>query len=155
MEKYEGYVEAWDIAHWELTLAFEGLDDIDLWRRPHPNLLSIGELAGHVASSEGQLAQPIPESPLVDRQFGYYLNQVDDPIALDLTVDQVLAELQKVHEAAKAAALAVEDVNAKVHWRDDWTWFQCVQYIACFHVGYHTGQAFSVRHLFGHKTNDN
>jgi hypothetical protein len=155
MEKYQGYIEAWDIAHWELTLAFEDLRDEDLWRRAHPSLLSVGELAAHVAYSESLLPQPMPESPLVNRRFGYYLNQVDDPVSLDLTVSQVLEELKKLHDAAKAAALVVGDVNAKVHWRDDWTWFQCVQYMACFHVGYHTGQAFSVRHLMGHKTNDN
>lgn len=155
MEKYQAFLEAWDVAHWEFTLAFENLSDEDLWKRPDPRLLSVGELAAHIAYSEAQLPQPQTESPLVDRRARYYLHNVDDPIALDLTVEQVLAELKKIHDAAKGAALAVDDPHATVHWRDDWTWYECVKYMGCFHVGYHTGQAFSVRHLMGHATNDN
>lgn len=155
MEKYHAYLEAWGVAHWEFTLAFEDLGDEDLWRRPHPRLLSVGELAAHVASSEALLSRPMPESMLVDKRFGYYLNQVEDPVVLDLTVAQVLQGLKTVHEAAVAAASQVKNVDEVVHWRDDWTWYQCVQYMGCFHVAYHCGQAFSARHLMGHKTNDN
>jgi len=155
MEKYLAFIEAWGVAHWEFTLAFEDLADEDLWRRPHAKLLSIGELAAHVSYSEAQLPQPMTQSPLVDKRSRYYLHQVDDPMALDLTVAQVLEELTTVHEAAKAAASQVTSIDETVHWRDDWTWYECVKYIGCFHVAYHTGQAFSVRHLMGHKTNDN
>ena len=155
MERYEAFIEAWDAAHWEFTLAFEDLSAEDLWKRAHPSLLSVGELAAHIAYSESQLPQPDTESPLVDRRTRYYLHNVDDTLVLDLRCEQVLAELNKIHEAAKAAALAVEDPNATVHWRDDWIWYVCVKDMGWFHVGYHTGQAFSVRHLMGHTTNDN
>lgn len=49
MDTMEAFLGAWDEAHWEFTLAFEGLSDEDLWKRAHPRLLSVGELAGHVA----------------------------------------------------------------------------------------------------------
>jgi hypothetical protein len=155
MEKYQAYIEAWGIAHWEFTLAFEDLADVDLWKRPHPRLLSVGELAAHVAYSESQLPQPKTESPLVDERSRYYLHQVDDPLVLDLSVEQVLAELKRVHDAAVNAVNQVADMDAIVHWRDDWTWAECLKYMGGFHVAYHCGQAFSARHLMGHKTNDN
>jgi hypothetical protein len=126
MEKYLAFIEAWGVAHWEFTLAFGDLADEDLWRRPHPSLLSIGELAAHVAYSEAQLPRPMTQSPLVDERARYYLYQVDDPMVLDLTVAQVLDELKTVHEAAKAAASQVTNTDEAVHWRDDWNWYECV-----------------------------
>lgn len=36
MDKVAVLIEAWDTAHWEFSLAFEGLADEDLWTRPHP-----------------------------------------------------------------------------------------------------------------------
>jgi hypothetical protein len=155
MERYEAFIEAWDVAHWEFTLAFENLSDDDLWKRAHPRLLSVGELAAHVAFSESQLTRPQTESPLVELRASYYLHNVEDPLIKDLTVDQVLAEVDRIHNFAKAAAIQIHDVHATVHWRDDWTWYECIKYLGCFHVAYHTGQAFSIRHLMGHKTNDN
>ena len=35
-----------------------------------------------------------------------------------------------------------------------WTWASYLRYRA-FHAAYHAGQAYSVRHIFGHKTTDN
>ncbi|MEA2552859.1 MAG: hypothetical protein QOJ65_1035, partial [Fimbriimonadaceae bacterium] len=49
MAKLDQLIKAWDEGQWEFSLAFEGLADEDVWRRPHPQLLSIGELAGHIA----------------------------------------------------------------------------------------------------------
>ena len=74
----------WDSAHWEFSLAFEGLSDDDLWRRADPRLLSVGELAGHVALWEAEYTDV--ESPLRDKRFGYYTNQVTEPVRLDLGV---------------------------------------------------------------------
>lgn len=153
-EKARALIEAWDEGHWELTLAFEGLDDSDLWARPHPSLLSVGELAGHVAYGEAQMIEGGCDSPLVDSAFDYYLRQVASPVAKDLTVSQVLQELERVHTTVKAKLEDVSDFDAKVPWRSDWTWRGFVRY-QVFHVAYHCGQAFSARHLMGHKTNDN
>jgi hypothetical protein len=154
MPNSEAFMAAWEEFHWEFTLAFEGLSDSDLWRRAHPSLLSIGELAGHVAYCEGLAAQGAVESPLLDSAFSYYSNQIGNPVLLDLTVAQVLHEVKKVHDAVKAGLASVEHFDEKVPWRDDMTWGHWLRY-QLFHVSYHCGQAYSVRHLMGHETTDN
>lgn len=155
MDNINALTAAWDEAHWEFTLAFEGLTDEDLWKRPHPSLLSVGELAGHVAYHEASMADGgTVQSPLVDKRFNYYDDHAKNPVLLDLTVQQVLDELKRVHQAAKEGIAQVQDFNATVPWRNDATWYQVLQYGA-FHVAYHCGQAYSVRHLLGHETTDN
>ena len=152
--KIDAWVKAWDEGAWEFTLAFEGLKDEELWVRAHPGLLSIGELAGHVAYWDAVMVQGGVESPLNDKAFGYYPEQLAHEVKKDLTVAQVLEGLAKVHEAAKAVFDNVTDLDEKVPWRDDWTWGACLRY-RVFHVAYHCGQAYSVRHLMGHTTTDN
>lgn len=155
MEQVEALIQAWEEGHWEFTLVFEGLEDKDLWVRPHPNLLSIGELAGHVAYNESVMAPPgAIQSPIADKCFDYYPNQMSNPVKLDLTVAQVLEELKKVKEAAKPVLAGIKNLEEKVPWRDDWTWGACLRY-RVFHVAYHCGQAYSVRHMMGHTTTDN
>ncbi len=152
--KIEALVKAWDEGAWEFTLVFEGLSDADLWKRAHPGLLSIGELAGHVAYWDAVIVQGGVESPLNDKAFGYYPDQLAHEVRKNLTVAQVLEELKNVHDAAKAEVMKVTDLDEKVPWRDDWTWGACLRY-RVFHVAYHCGQAYSVRHLMGHTTTDN
>lgn len=155
MEKIKALVDAWDNAHWEFTLVFEGLSDDDLWRRPHPKILSVGELAGHIAYNESYFAAGgMVDSPLADKKFSYYYDHVDAPVKLELGVEQVLEEVKKVHEAAKAGIAAVENFDEIVPWRNDFSWYQRLEYLV-FHVAYHCGQAYSVRHLMGHNTTDN
>lgn len=168
MANLELLLKAWDSAIWEFTLVFEGLSDDDLWRRPHPKLLSVGELAGHVAygsavntaessidrDKDFQSQMPI-KSPLVDPVFRYYLTEVDNPVTLNLTTEEVLNELKRVHEAARAQVTKVDrNYDDKIEGRDDWTWGYTVEYQG-FHAAYHAGQAYSVRHLLGHTTTDN
>ncbi|MEO7717559.1 MAG: DinB family protein, partial [Capsulimonas sp.] len=126
-------------------------------------LLSVGELAGHVAYWQGvwvtgggedrpDLATLPIQSPLLDHGFRYYTSNVTEPYSLELSTAQVLEELMLVHEAAKAAVADKEkDEACPGQWG---TWGNIVQYQA-FHVAYHTGQAYSVRHLMGHETEDN
>jgi hypothetical protein len=153
--KIEALLQAWDEGAWEFTLVFEGLSDDDLWKRAHPSLLSVGELAAHVGYGEAQmLSADAIESPFFDKRFDYYPRQVDAPVKLDLSVEQVLGELKKIHGAVKTELANVQDFDAKVHWRDDWTWIAFIRY-QVFHVAYHCGQAYSVRHLMGHQTTDN
>lgn len=155
MERLKELLEAWDEGHWEFTLVFEGLSDEDLWVRPHPALLSVGELAGHVAFNEAYMAEGgTVESPLVDERFAYYHDHVDHPVQLSLGVAETLAEVKKVHEAAKAGIAGLQDLDATVPWSEDQTWWQTLRY-RVFHTAYHCGQAYSVRHLMGHTTTDN
>lgn len=149
-------IKALDTAHWELGEAFKGLPDSDVWKRPDPRLLSVGELAAHVAYWEAKsFFGDDFESPLALNAARYYTSNVAEPFELPMGATAVHGEVQRVHEAAKAAFLAhphdSEEVNAN---RGDWTWGFTLEYQA-FHVAYHTGQMYSVRHLLGHHPVDN
>lgn len=156
-------IDAWNEAHREFAIAFEGLPAEDLWKRAHPRLLSVGELAGHVAywqavwtlgggSDRPDLSLFPLQSPLLDHGFRYYTSQVEAPFQVALDPAQVFAEVTRIHEAAAAQAQGRElESPFPGQWR---TWGNFVQYQA-FHVAYHTGQAYSVRHLLGHETENN
>src|SRR5436309_3421107 len=45
----EAYLSILELGHYELKIAFEGLADENVWKRPAEGLLSVGELAGHIA----------------------------------------------------------------------------------------------------------
>lgn len=156
MTEMDRLMAALDAAHWEMGEAFKGLPDSEVWKRPDPRLLSVGELAAHVAHWEANsfLAHGT-ESLLASPPAGYYVSSVDQPFELPLGASEVLEELRKVHEACNAAWIAepkgADEVNSL---RGDWTWAYTLQYQA-FHVAYHTGQMYSVRHLLGHETVDN
>lgn len=156
-------IEAWDEGHREFAIAFDNFPVDQLWKRPHPRLLSVGELAGHVAywqavwiGGEGDarpdLAQFRIKSPLLNDAFRYYTTNVDHPFQLDLDPGYVLIEVMKIHMIAKELVAGKEKDDV---YPGQWgTWGNVVQYQA-FHVAYHTGQIYSVRHLLGHETEDN
>lgn len=156
-------VKAWDEAHRELAIALGDLADEDLWTRAHPRLLSVGELAGHIAYGQAvwvlgpgsyrpDLETLMIKSPLLDHGFSYYTDQVDQPFRVSLGTSQVLEEIARIHEASK---LLVDQKDSEDVYPGMWgTWGNMVQY-QVFHVAYHTGQAYSVRHLMGHETEDN
>ena len=156
-------IDAWDEAHREFAIALGDLSDEDLWRRAHPRLLSVGELAAHIAywqavwvtgggNMNPDLSQLPIKSPLVDQAARYYTSSVDHAFVTDLSTTQVLEEVGRVHDAAKAA---VSGFQMEDKYPGQWgTWGNLVQY-QVFHVAYHTGQAYSVRHLMGHQTEDN
>lgn len=148
-------VKALDTAHWELSEAFIGLPDADVWKRPHPRLLSVGELAAHIAYGEAQSFMGVLEGSLDVPSARYYNPNVDEYFELPMGAEELFAEVKRVHEAAKASFLAdphdSEDMNPH---REGWTWGKILEYQA-FHVAYHTGQIYSVRHMLGHETVDN
>lgn len=149
-------LKALDTAIWEMGEGFKGLKDEDVWVRVHPRLLSIGEIAAHVAYGECQwLPTEGVESPLVTGAASYYTSNVEAPFQLNLGAEAVYAEVKRVHEQCKAAFLASpkdsEDSNPA---REGLTWGMAMEY-QVFHVAYHTGQIYSVRHLMGHETQDN
>lgn len=167
MTDFEAWVKAWDVAQWELGEAFDGLPDEAVWVRAHPSLLSIGELAGHMAYWNAQMIVELTpkgedgnevallESPLVNPAFRYFNDQVNHPVTLDLGAAETLSELNRIHGEAKAALVRVNEAGVdSVPGLSDQRWQFHLQYRG-FHVAYHTGQAYSVRHLLGHVTNDN
>lgn len=145
-----------DTAYWELGEAFKGLPDTDVWKRPDPRLLSIGEIASHIAYGEDVgMTGGISGSPLVNGAVEYYSNALDSPVVMDYGAEALFEEVRRVHEVAKAHVSAArydgDDLNPH---REGWTWLYTLQYMV-FHVSYHTGQIYSARHLMGHETVDN
>src|SRR5438874_9798908 len=105
----EAYLGCLELGYYELKCAFEGLADENVWKRPTDGLLSVGELAGHIAFWEAvRLAGDGPDpaqcrvcSPLIDRRFRYYPATLATPPSeqhLAMTAEQVGRELQRVHE---------------------------------------------------------
>ena len=163
MSTLDPLIEAWDEGHREFKISMGGVPEGDLWKRAHPRLLSLGELAAHVAYWQAvwimgggdhspDLGQLPVQSPLLDPGFRYYTSQVDRPHQVSLGVAQLVEDVLRVHEAAKAFVSGFGKDDA---YPGQWgTWGNLVQYQA-FHVAYHTGQIYSVRHLLGHETEDN
>jgi hypothetical protein len=149
-------LKALDEAHWELGEAFRDLPDADVWRRPDPRLLSIGEIAAHIGFGEAQsfIGEGF-QSPLTAFACRYYTANVVEPVALELGASEVYAELGRIHEASKEAFFAAPREEDEINpYRGEWTWGYTLRYMA-FHVAYHTGQIYSVRHLLGHSPPDN
>ena len=162
----EGYYEA--------KIAFEGLADENVWKRPDDRLLSVGDLAGHIAyweavrlageDSGGEEPEPDLEkcrvsSPLIDHRFAYYPMTVATPPSqeqLAMTAEQVCNELLRVHNESVAYFKAQNpDLNSRPPgWLPHHTYRASLSY-AAFHVAYHTGQMHSVRHLLGQAPPDN
>ncbi|MBL8069403.1 MAG: DUF664 domain-containing protein [Armatimonadetes bacterium] len=155
MAEIDVLLKAWDAAHWELGEAFKGLQDSDVWRRVDPRLLSIGELTAHMAYGEATNFGIPVESPLIDRQNRYYPVAVVEPFSCDFGAEALYNEFERIHQEVKAGFLGkVGDLGDQNPSRPDWTWGATLEYMV-FHVAYHTGQIYSVRHLMGHETEDN
>lgn len=158
-------ITAWDEAQSEFSLAFKGLADEKAWVRPHPALLSIGELAGHVAFYENWTAvgawgeiegQDLPlESFLGDRAFSYYTPQLANQVILEVGSEAIANEVKRVHEFARAAVIELNpQLTDPLPSNERVTWQMFMNY-RIFHAAYHAGQAYSVRHLLGDTPEDN
>jgi uncharacterized damage-inducible protein DinB len=171
----EAYLSVLELGFFEVTEAFRELADENVWKRPTAGLLSVGELAGHVAywlavrlAGEGKDGTWLPDlakcrvsSPLIDNRFAYYPTTIATPPSEEhraMTAEQVCRELLRVHEET------VADLRARNPDPDSpapgWGWppeHTCGDFLkyAIFHVSYHTGQMYSVRHLLGEETPDN
>jgi DinB superfamily len=167
----EAYLSVLELGYYEVKEAFKGLADEHVWKRPAEGLLSVGELAGHIAHWEavrlaGEGGEPWPDlakcrvsSPLIDERFRYYPLTLANPPSeqhLAMTAEQVCGELLRVHEEAVAhfRALNPDLASNPPGWPSYWTYGESLKY-AVFHVSYHTGQIYSVRHLLGEETPDN
>src|SRR6266571_3726683 len=105
------YLKLLEQDYFEVKEAFGGLADENVWKRPAEGLLSVGELAGHIAFWEAvRLAGEGPDpaqcrvsSPLIDQRFRYYPSTIATPPSeqhLAMTSEQVYRELLRVHEEA-------------------------------------------------------
>jgi DinB superfamily len=165
------YLQFLDLNYFEVTEAFKGLADEHVWKRPAAGLLSVGELAGHIAyweavrfageAADGSSARDLSNckvnSPLLDPRFAYYTTTLaTSPTEeqLEMTSEQVSQELQRVHQESMAYLKALNPglESQAPHWHSSYS--DLLKYVA-FHIAYHTGQMYSVRHLFGEDTPDN
>ena len=180
MVEAETYLKILEVGYFEVKEAFTGLADGNVWKRPSAGLLSVGEIAGHVAYWEavrlgGEGGKPEPQangislmpdlakcqvsSLLIDHRFSYYpMTIAASPSErhLAMTADQVCRELLRVHEEAVAhfKARNPDLASCPAGWPPPWTYGEFLRYLA-FHVAYHTGQMYSARHLLGEETPDN
>ena len=84
--------------------AFKGLPDADVWRRPDPRLLSVGELAAHVAYGEAQwlLGEAGMESPPRERRRPLLHDETwKGPFKVPMGADELLREVQRVHSVCR------------------------------------------------------
>jgi hypothetical protein len=164
-------LELFELDFFELQFALEGLADEHVWRRPAPELLSVGELAGHIAHGfAARLSDQCPiyppdvsklpvQSPLIDSRFGYYPHQLESTPSeqqLSMTAEDVHQELLRVHREVVAHFKAwnpdldsVPPGGSEGQTYREWLKYQT------FHIAYHIGQMYSVRHLLGEATPDN
>ena len=174
----EAYLEIWEEGYFEVKEAFKGLTDENVWKRPAEGLLSVGELAAHVAYWEAvrfagesggetpplapdgtppDLLKCLVQSPLIDHRFRYHpttLEQLPTEAHIAMSAVEVCAELVRVHSEAVAHFKALNPNLDSCPPGLTHTWRACVTY-AAFHVAYHTGQIYSARHLLGEVTPDN
>ncbi|MEO7715526.1 MAG: hypothetical protein ABIY70_04950, partial [Capsulimonas sp.] len=99
------------------------------------------------------------KSPLIDHRFRYYQATLETPPSeehLAMTAQQVCDELLRVYQESLAhfKALGPDPKSSIPGWPDGDTYDEAIKYSA-FHVSYHTGQMYSVRHLLGDTTTDN
>lgn len=167
----ETYLESLDLGYYEAQFAFQGLADENVWKRPAEGILSVGELAGHTAYWEalrwagdnfsfeaGPDDCPV-KSPLIDTRFRYHPNTVAQPPSpehLAMSAAQVWAELQRVHQESMALLRGrTIDLNAGPPGSPHpGTYRDYLKYQA-FHIAYHVGQMYTVRHLLGETPPDN
>lgn len=167
----ETYLDLLELTYFEIKIAFEGLADENVWKRPAEGLLSIGELAGHVAYWEAMRLAGEPDegapsqvkcpisSPLLDPRFRYYpvtLAQPPSEQHLAMTTDQVCSELGRVHEEAIAHFKARNpELDSRAPGLPaNFTYREYLKYLI-FHVSYHAGQMYTARHLLGDTPTDN
>lgn len=163
----EACLKLLELGYYELKFAFVGLADENVWKRPAPALLSVGEQAGHIvfgeatrlAADEVNPEQCRIQSPLIDRRFRYYpatLETSPSEQHLAMTAEQVYAEVVRVHQEAVAhfRALNPDPATRIPGCPTGFTYGEFLEY-AAFHIAYHTGQIYSARHLLGEETEDN
>ncbi len=167
----DDYLAPLDLGYFEVGEAFKGLADENVWRRPPGGLLSVGELAGHIAYWEavrfaGESGGEQPDltkckvkSLLIDARFAYYpKTQAAAPSAehFAMSAELVGSELMRVHQESVAYFKSLApDMNSRAPWwSPNSNYGEYLKY-AAFHVAYHTGQMYSVRHLLGESPPDN
>lgn len=162
-------VEAWHWMYFETDLVLGGIQEDHLHRRPAANLLSISEHLAHVARSEasiifryllGQQPDDWPQSPLFHERYGWPPTMLEGAINPELAkfeLKDLSEEYRRCHELCYQAAQTIRH-TADHSFSDSWDRVTTVRdrlRIAAYHVAYHHGQIYTVRHLLGEETPEN
>ena len=162
-------IEAWHWMYFETDLLFEGLAEENLHRRPNANLLAISEHLAHVARSEASIVnrylfgqQPDQWADCLFRkaEFGWpptMLERPVDEVLSQMSVEDVMQEYLRQHERCYQLAVTLA-LPADTVFDDEWDRCRTVRdrlRIAAYHVAYHAGQVYSVRHALGEDTPEN
>ncbi len=148
--------QAIDTAVWELGEAMTDFPDDQLWTRPHPKLLSTGEILAHLMNGEASVfLGPEFHHKCIIEECRYYPHNIESAFRIDIAPSEFYEEIKAVHEKCREAFHKMQPVSEnKNPFRDQWTWGSALEYMA-FHFAYHTGQIYSIRHILGHETVDN
>ena len=162
-------VEAWHWMYFETDLVLGGIHPEHLHRRPAANLISISEHLAHVARSEasiifryllGKDPEHWPESRLFHERYGWpptMLESAVNPELAAFSLEDLVTEYARCHDLCYQAAKLLETA-ADHGFNDAWDRVVTVRdrlRIAAYHVAYHHGQIYSVRHMLGEETLDN
>ncbi len=155
--------------YFETDLVLQGVSAENLHRRPGPGLLAISEHLAHVARSEGSIirryllgeADSAWQSSILTREiFGWPPTMLERPVEPDLarmSLSDLAEEYLGLHERCYEAAQELR-LPADHQFTDNWDRVVTVRdrlRIAAYHVSYHCGQIYSVRHMLGEETPDN
>lgn len=168
-QEVRNLIEAWHWMYFETDLVLGGIKDEHLHLRPGANLIAISEHLAHVARSEasiicrylaGQQDAEWQTSVLTKDIFGWPPTMLEQPIDPDLAamgLSEIAAEYLNLHERCYQVALTL-DLSPDHVFDDAWERVTTVRdrlRIAAYHVAYHAGQIYSVRHMLGEDTPEN
>ncbi|MBX3097915.1 MAG: DUF664 domain-containing protein [Fimbriimonadaceae bacterium] len=162
-------IEAWHWMYFETDLVLGDVKEENLHRRPAPNLLSISEHLAHVSRSEASIfcryiaGQPDEEwqtSVMTKPIFGWPPTMLEHPVDTELTefdLPSITGEYLRLHEHCYRVAQTIE-LGPDHRFDDSWERIKTLRdrlRIAAYHVAYHAGQIYTVRHLLGEDTPEN
>jgi hypothetical protein len=163
-------IRAWDWSYVDVDMAFDGLSDEVLHRRPNHHIPSIAEMVAHTAYSEASiilrylLGIPKEEWPghfMLRDPYGWpprLLAEDPKPELLALSAQEVKAAWLNHHRRFRDAMEGFA-LPASTRFTDEWSEaapdVETRLRFAAYHVGYHVAQIYSNRHFFGDETPDN
>jgi hypothetical protein len=170
MDEWKTLLLVWHDSYRDVEMAFEGLRDEHVHTRIAPGVMAISEMAAHLARSEASitlrylLGKPAEawrdDSVLLHDRFGWppdlLLMPVDEQLAR-MSADEVKSELLRVHAVCYQAVERAE-IDLDTQFDDGWHEVKTARarlLYAGYHVPYHVGQIYMVRHVLGDSTPDN
>ncbi len=163
-------IRAWDWSFVDLDMAFEGLSLDTLHHRPNQNTISIAEIAAHTVYSEASIILRyllgVPKEDWGDHlmlrdPYGWpptILEHPPKPELLAMNPQEVKQSWRDQHQRI-LTALDGYDKGPDHRFQDEWSEaapdVETRLRFAAYHVAYHIGQIYTIRHILGEDTPDN